>query len=235
MSCQVAHMFYWYMNKVCQTWNTINTMRSCTSKQQSTQDVGSDLVRTARQWCHPRVGICCYMKNNMPWMCEVFHMFCGCMGNVWKTCDIINTLGPCSSKPQNTQAMGTYLVRTVKPPRNPQDWVGYVVKWRIRDHGCLDKHSMWCMDIWASYNRLERQYIHWDSINSSHRAPNLCYQNWWELQNNDDILRLVYAVVWINKAHRCVTTRSTWFWMHQQGLENLEHNLDTGILIIQAT
>ena len=35
--------------------------------------------------------------------CHVFHMGYGCMGNAWQTWDIIDILGPCSSKPQSTQ------------------------------------------------------------------------------------------------------------------------------------
>ena len=30
--------------------------------------------------CHPQVGVCCYTKNNMPWICcQAFHIFtCAC-------------------------------------------------------------------------------------------------------------------------------------------------------------
>ena len=33
-----------------------------------THAVGPDLVRTAKQPCHPQGGVCCYTKNNMPWI-----------------------------------------------------------------------------------------------------------------------------------------------------------------------
>ena len=61
-------------------WDTINTLWSYSSEPQSTQAVWPDLVRTTEQvqQCHPQVGVCCYKKNNMPWMCcQAFHIFMG--------------------------------------------------------------------------------------------------------------------------------------------------------------
>ena len=46
--------------KVRQVWDIINTIGSCSSKKpQSTQTVGLDLVRTAKQPGHPRDGARC--------------------------------------------------------------------------------------------------------------------------------------------------------------------------------
>ena len=73
-----------------------------------------------KQWCHPHHGLCCYTRNNMPWMgCHPFHMFCGCMATVWQAWDVINILGFCSFKPQSTQAVGPDVVRTAEPPSHP--------------------------------------------------------------------------------------------------------------------
>ena len=42
-----------------------------------TQAVWPDLVRTAKQPCHPQVGVYCYMNNSRSWMCyHSSHMFC---------------------------------------------------------------------------------------------------------------------------------------------------------------
>ena len=46
------------IRKVCQALYPINTLGSCSSKPQSTQAVGPDLVRTAnRPPSHPQIGI----------------------------------------------------------------------------------------------------------------------------------------------------------------------------------
>ena len=87
-----------------------------------TKYVGPDLARTTKQQCQLQVGVYCYMKNHRPWMgCHSFHMFCGCMAKVLQSCDIINTLTSCSSKPQSIQAVVPDLVRNAKPSSHPRD------------------------------------------------------------------------------------------------------------------
>ena len=86
-------------------------------------------------------------KQSMPLMlCHPLHMYCGCIIKVWQAWDIINTPRSCSSKLQCTQAVGPDLVRTVKPPSHPQDWVCCYVKnhrpWMCchlfyKLHGCM--------------------------------------------------------------------------------------------------
>ena len=122
-----------YMGKVWQAWKIVHTLGSCSSNTHNTQAEGPDLVRTAKQWYHPQVGVYWCVNNHMPWIhCHSFHISCGCcMGNIRKSWDTINTLGSCSSKPQNTQAMGPEdLVRTiiVKQWCHPQGGVCCYIK-----------------------------------------------------------------------------------------------------------
>ena len=57
MCCHPFHMFCVYTAKVWHAWGIINTLGSCSSKPQSTQAVGPDLVRTTKPPSHPQYWI----------------------------------------------------------------------------------------------------------------------------------------------------------------------------------
>ena len=57
------------MGKVLQACDITNTLGTCSSKLQSTQSVGPDLVRTTKVPSHPQVGVYCQMKYHMPCIC----------------------------------------------------------------------------------------------------------------------------------------------------------------------
>ena len=135
----------WCMVNVWQVSYIINTLESFSSQPQLTQSLGPGLVGTARWPSHPQVGLCCYMKNNMLWMgCHSFHMSYECIIKVLQAWDIINIMWSGSFKPQSTQVMGPDLTAYAKPPQAILV-IEYIVKWRATCHGCVAKHSIWCM------------------------------------------------------------------------------------------
>ena len=86
MCCHPIHIFCGFMGKVWQAWDIISTLGPCSSKPQSTQAVGPDLARTAKQWCYPQDWLSCYVQNDRPWVCcHPFHIFCGFMGKIITT------------------------------------------------------------------------------------------------------------------------------------------------------
>ena len=76
------------------------------------------------------------------------------------------------------------------------------------EYSCVAKHSTCFIGAWARSNRPETQSMHWDSTHPSHRASNLWKQIWWELQDNQAILRLVYIVTWRTTCHQYGATHA---------------------------
>ena len=73
----------------------------------------------------PFIGWCMLLHEEQHVIDRLSHIphFWWCMGKVWQTWDIINTLGSCPFKPQSAQALGPYFVRTAKAPSHPYDCV----------------------------------------------------------------------------------------------------------------
>ena len=98
-----------------------------------------------------------------PWMFwHPFHMFCGCMGKVLQAWDILNILGSCSSKPQNTQAVWLDLARTTRPPNYFRSV--HVVKWITTGHGYVTKYTKLFMGTCARSNQPEIESIHMGNV-----------------------------------------------------------------------
>ena len=65
----------------------------------------------------------------------------------------------------------------------------------------------------------------------THQEPKLWHQIWWEPQNNNAILRLLYVVTLRTACKERVTNHSTILWVHEQGLASLGCNQYNSILL----
>ena len=148
MYCHTFYISGGSMGKVYQACELIDTLGSGSSKHQSPQAVGPYLVRTAKEPCHPQVGVCYYTKNHRPWMCcQTFHIFYWRRGRY--------------NKPETQSIHMTAVHPSHRAPKLwDQIWwelqdnhvilrLVYVVTWRTTHHGCVATHSTYCVNAWA--------------------------------------------------------------------------------------